>query len=383
MRIIEVHGFGERLGLIDEWRRLWSEQGTAPVFVHPTWAQTWWRHFGNGRRLRLLGLEEAGRLVALVPLFAERPYPAPGRLRVIGAGVTGDFHDWLLPTDPAERVECATVLFDHLARQHGWLTLELQGLRDDSLVLPLLERAQARGLLVRPRPGPRNPVVPLDGTWDGYLQTRGGNTRRNLGKKQRRLARLGNVQYVHATAATAPAAIDDVIRLHDLRWTGRGDATLVSNSAVGQAFYREVLAALVAEGIADIVTLRLDGQAIAAQVGFEVGDTYFNYQAAFDPAQAAYSPSTLLLAYLLERAWSRGLRMFDFMTGDEPYKYDWAAEQTPSVTHVTVMPDQPVARLVGRAMDVGRSLRGRDPVRLLRFGRGETAEAPRHVAESG
>lgn len=356
MRVLELHSIRERPGLIDEWRRLWSEQETAPVFVHPTWARSWWRHFGHGRHLRLLGVEEAGRLVALAPLFLERPYPVPGRLRIIGAGVTDDFQDWLLPADPATRLACASALFDHLAVRRGWMTLEIQGLRPDSRMLPLLDHAEARGLLVRPRPGPRTPVVPLADTWDAYLKTRGGNVRRNLGKKQRRLARLGDVQYVHATPTSAAGAVDEVIRLHDLRWTGRNDVTLVSRSADGQAFYREVLPKLVAEGIADVVTLELDGRAIAAQVGFEVGDTYFNYQAAFDPAQAPYSPSTLLLAYLLERAWDRGLRTFDFMTGDEPYKSDWAV-QTPSVTHVTVLPDQSAARLVVGAMEVGRHLR--------------------------
>ena len=284
MRVIELHTVRERPGLIDEWRRLWSEQATAPVFVHPTWARSWWRHFGRGRRLRLVGVEEAGRLIALAPLFLERPYPVPGRLRIIGAGVTDDFHDWLLPADRSTRLACVSALFDHLARQRGWLTLELQGLRPDSQLLPLLGQAQGRGLLVRPRPGPRTPVVPLQDTWDTYLKTRGGNVRRNLGKKQRRLAKLGDVRYVHATATSAPVAVDEVIRLHDLRWAGRDDATLVSKSANGQAFYREVLPRLVAEGIADVVTLDLDGRAIAAQVGFEVGDTYFNYQAAFDPA---------------------------------------------------------------------------------------------------
>ena len=168
--------------------------------------------------------------------------------------------------------------------------------------------------------------------------------------------------------------MDELIRLHRLRWAGRPDVTLVSRSARGRAFYRAVLPKLVDEGIADIVSLRLDGRAIAMQVGFEVGGTYGYYQVAFDPAMARHEPGQLLVAYLLERAWDRGLRTFDFMTGDEPYKYRWA-DQDPAVCHVTIQPDRPVARLAGRAMAVGRRLRDR-----LRSARG--GEAPAETRES-
>jgi CelD/BcsL family acetyltransferase involved in cellulose biosynthesis len=367
MHVVELHDWNERPGLMADWERLWSKQSSAPVFVHPTWARTWWRYFGRGRRLRILVVEDAGRIVALAPLFLERPLPVPGRLRIIGAGVTNDFHDWLLPVDPGKRAECLRLLFDHLATRRDWLRLEIQGLRSDSIMLPLVDLARDRHLLIRTRPGPLNLVVPTRGTWACYLGTRGGNVRRNLGKKQRRLARLGDVAYVHADGGTAAAAVEETIQLHGLRWAGRDDSTLVSRSARGRAFYRAVLPPLVEAGIADLVSLRLDGRAIATQVGFQIGDTYFNYQAAFDPGLARYSPSTLLLAYLLERARENDLKMFDFMTGDEPYKHEWAAECRP-VTHMSILPDRLLARALNRLIEIGLRLRalGREASRRRR-----------------
>jgi CelD/BcsL family acetyltransferase involved in cellulose biosynthesis len=356
MRVIELHDWNERPGLTGEWARLWSEQPGAPVFVHPIWARTWWRYFGRGRRLRLLLVEDAGRAVALAPLFLERPLPAPGRLRIIGAGVTNDFHDWLLPADHDARVDCLKTLFDYLAGRWGWLTLELQGLRTDSRLLPQISQAHGPGLLIRPRPGPASPAVQIHGSWASYLSARPASLRRNIRNRQRRLAELGDVRYEHADAASAEAAVDEVIHLHDLRWSGRADVTLVSRSARGRAFYRAVLPRLVAERIADVVSLRLNGRAIATQVGFVVGGSYYNYQVAFDPSLARYAPSTLLLVHLLERAWDDGLKTFDFMTGDEPYKLQWA-DQSPSICHVTILPNQPIARALGRAMDLGRKFR--------------------------
>jgi CelD/BcsL family acetyltransferase involved in cellulose biosynthesis len=357
-RVIELRGWDGYPGLLPAWRRLWAEQPDAPAFLHPTWTQVWWHHFGRGRRLRLLLVEEQGRLAAVAPLFAERPLPVPGRLRTVGAGITNDYADWLLPADPASRAACADALFAHLTRRWDWLTLELQGLRPDARLLPLTARAGLHGLLVRPRPGPVCPAVTVDGSWSEYLGTRSASLRWKVRNRQRRLARLGDVCYEHADASTARTAVDELIQLHTLRWAGRPDVSLVSRSARGRAFYRDVLLRLVADGIADVVSLRLNGRAIAAQVGFVVGGTYAYYQIAFDPTMARFDPGTLLVAYLLERAWCRGLRTFDFMTGDEPYKYRWA-DHDPAVTHVTLVRKHPIARTTWRAIEIGRGLRSR------------------------
>ena len=184
------------------------------------------------------------------------------------------------------------------------------------------------------------------------------------------------MRYEHADASTAEVAVDDLIHLHGLRWTGRPDVTLVSRSARGRAFYRAVLPQLVGEGLADVVSLRLNGQAIAAQVGFVSGGTYLYDQIAFDPSMARYEPGTLLIAHLLERAWDRRLQTFDFMTGDEPYKYRWA-DQSPSVSHVAIVPDQPVARALCGVMEVGRKLRG-----LRRSATGDAATTETPTAEA-
>ena len=54
----------------------------------------------------------------------------------------------------------------------------------------------------------------------------------------------------------------------------------------------------------------------------------------------AYSPGTLLIAYALEDAVSRGDSEFDFLRGNEPYKYRWGARDrfNRRVLHVPTTP---------------------------------------------
>ena len=61
------------------------------------------------------------------------------------------------------------------------------------------------------------------------------------------------------------------------------------------------------------------------------------YNSGFDPAHAALSPGLVLLARVVRDAIERGMRRFDFLRGEERYKYEF--EPTPEPVYgVTVRP---------------------------------------------
>jgi CelD/BcsL family acetyltransferase involved in cellulose biosynthesis len=50
---------------------------------------------------------------------------------------------------------------------------------------------------------------------------------------------------------------------------------------------------------------------------------YLYYQAGLDPKWARFSPGTVLFSYCIRRAIEEGMEEFDFLQGDESYKYSW------------------------------------------------------------
>ena len=61
---------------------------------------------------------------------------------------------------------------------------------------------------------------------------------------------------------------------------------------------------------------------MAGYVYFSMGLTVYLYNSGYDPGvHAALSPGWVLLAHLIERVIESGHRHFDFMRGDEGYKY--------------------------------------------------------------
>ena len=53
------------------------------------------------------------------------------------------------------------------------------------------------------------------------------------------------------------------------------------------------------------------------------------YNAGVDPDARDLSPGVVLIARYIERALAAGKRRFDFLRGDEPYKYEWGAVDEP------------------------------------------------------
>ncbi|HEY7584556.1 MAG TPA: GNAT family N-acetyltransferase [Acidimicrobiia bacterium] len=71
------------------------------------------------------------------------------------------------------------------------------------------------------------------------------------------------------------------------------------------------------------------GKAAACVFGWSDSDGYYLYNSCFDPALQAASPGLILLQSMIENSIKRGLRIFDFLKGDEDYKARLGAKPRP------------------------------------------------------
>jgi CelD/BcsL family acetyltransferase involved in cellulose biosynthesis len=72
--------------------------------------------------------------------------------------------------------------------------------------------------------------------------------------------------------------------------------------------------------------LRIDGQAVAALYAFFHRRRFYYYLGGYDPAFQLVSPGTLLIARAIEQAICERAQEFDFLRGQEAYKYLWGAK---------------------------------------------------------
>jgi CelD/BcsL family acetyltransferase involved in cellulose biosynthesis len=162
-------------------------------------------------------------------------------------------------------------------------------------------------------------VLDLPGDPDAWLGSLGKKDRHELRRKVRRFE-----------AALGPATLE---RSH-----GRGpglEAFLSLHRRAAGAKGRfmddgmtEFFGDLVDSGF-HVDLLTAGSRTVAGGFSFEDGEGYYLYNSAYEPDDAAASPGVMLLWHLIHRAIEDGRAVFDFLKGDEPYKFRLGAEPRP------------------------------------------------------
>jgi CelD/BcsL family acetyltransferase involved in cellulose biosynthesis len=321
LEISEITDARQLASLAEEWQALADRAPEATLFQTWEWQSTWWRHYGRGR-LWVLAAREAGALVGLAPLYISRYYGVPlRRVAFIGTGAS-DYLDFLALADRAEA--CRDAFLRHLARHsRRWDLVDFQQIREGSA---LTRAAVPSGLRAAQLHQETCPYVPLPDDWDGFAATVGKKLRSNIGYYRRLLAREFAAECDTVTNGELATTMDELFQLHQRRWRGRG---LPGAFARPQArrFHQEVAQQLLDRGWLRLHRLRLDGETRAALYCFRYRGKGYYYLGGFEPSLARYSLGTVLTAHAIADAIEGGAREFDFLRGDEPYKYAWKASE--------------------------------------------------------
>jgi len=297
------------------WDRLVAATRLRSPFLSWTWQCEWTRTFAEDRRLEVRCVEDgAGGLVAILPLYES----APGTLQVVGGADVSDYLD-LIAVQGREEEAWMALLQSRTEERVEW---ELHAVPESSpTVTALPQLAAACGLAASAVVEERCPVLALPQSWETYLASLSGKHRHELLRKMRRLER--DAPDARASCASAPAEIEtrlgEFLELH--RRSRAGKARFMDDQM--ERFFRRALLAFAERGAARLWFLDTASGPIAAFVTIEWDGTVGLYNSGFAPDRAALSPGVVLLAQLIRDAIARGRRRFDFLRGEERYKYEF------------------------------------------------------------
>jgi CelD/BcsL family acetyltransferase involved in cellulose biosynthesis len=176
------------------------------------------------------------------------------------------------------------------------------------------------------------PVAPLPpgGTWDDYLAGLDRKARHEIRRKLRRAEAAGAVRF--SLAPLEAATVERFIALHQARWGVEGLFPDTEGGDRSRRFLYRLAELEAAEGAGAALQLGLvhvGDRLIFASAGFDDGTTCYFYNAGMDPDARDLSPGvTGAAAYLADRL-AAGRTRFDFLRGNEPYKYEWGAVDEP------------------------------------------------------
>jgi CelD/BcsL family acetyltransferase involved in cellulose biosynthesis len=300
------------------WDELLRRSYDNRIFYTASWQAIWWEHFGQAPA-RILAIRDADRFSAILPL-QERD----GVLTLLGDYNVADYMDAL-----AERADAAELLRDlwcEALTLLRWERIELRHIPASSPSLRALrEAAEDLGHTVEIEDDEVCPVALLCNTWDGYLQMLTKKQRHEVRRKLRRAEEGAVIEWrTVRDRAELDRDLPVFLALHE---ASAGDKARFMTGAM-RTYFRSLARALLDQGILRLSVLRRDGVDIAATMSFLYRDRWLLYNSGYDPSHAAISPGIAAVAHVMQDAIAEEAIAFDFLSGDEPYKYQFGATST-------------------------------------------------------
>jgi len=162
------------------------------------------------------------------------------------------------------------------------------------------------------------PHLSLPDDFAAYVAALGKKERHELRRKIRRLERSATSSFRTAAPAERGAVLDRFFALH--RLSRGGKATFMT--ARHERFFRDIADALAPLDRLRLGVLGVDGAHAAVLFAFAYEGKIELYNAAYDPGLSRLSVGLVSHAWAIREAIAEGVRHYDFLRGDERFKYD-------------------------------------------------------------
>lgn len=314
--------------LADEWDDLLSRAVNAPFFMRYIYQRTWWQHLGNDDLVLIAFRNDVDQLVGLAPLYGKTNAAGQRELTFVGCVDVSDYLDLIIDRDYVVGVHRA--LLDCLSgTDMAWNKVYLCSLAHNSVTPTQLAEAATRafGWSAEVTQQDVCPVILLAASWDEYLARINKKQRHEIRRKIRKIEAEADVNWFVIDSADGLAgAMDNFIDLHQKSTRDKQD--FWNQDMI--AFFKAVTLELAKCGWVKLYFIEVNGVKAASLLCFDYNNEILVYNSGYDPEQFAHlSPGNVLVSYTIQDAIRLGRSRYDFLRGDEVYKFRFGAEAEP------------------------------------------------------
>ena len=305
------------------WNSLVEQSIADTPFSRYEYLSEWWKTLGGGEwkqaTLVLVSAAENDQLVGIAPLFITE-YDGQQALMLIGSIEISDYLDLIVRADDLSRFLSGLLdfLVSRFASAGNWSALDWYNLPDASPTLVALKTESERlGWTYHEEIYRPTPYIPLNSSFDEYLSRLDKKQRHEIRRKMRRAAESGRVRfYVVDKNADIETELEGFFHLmiqDPNKAMFLRDAMREQMSSTIQAAYEQ--------GYLWLGFLEVDGEKVAASLNFDYKNKLWGYNSGVSRSHMELSPGWVLLAHVIQWCCENGRYEFDFMRGDEEYKY--------------------------------------------------------------
>ena len=314
----------EFLALSEEWNLLLQTSASHVPFLRHEFLFNWWKTLGggewpNGELFILTGRSSEGRLQGIAPLFATHNLAGDTALMLLGSIEIADYLDLIVSEQ--DLPDFIVSMFDYLETRPEAFSrcLDWYNLLESSPTIPVfLDQASRRGWQCEQQRLQPCPYIPLASDWETYLAGIDKKQRHEIRRKLRRADEnpLPVDWYIAQDPDSLPAEID---AFFELMIQEPAKAAFLTDPMREQM--KRSLQAAFDNGWLQLAFMTVAGERAAAYLNFDYDNHIWVYNSGYSLKYRDLSTGWVLLAHLIQWAIENRREEFDFLRGDEDYKY--------------------------------------------------------------
>jgi CelD/BcsL family acetyltransferase involved in cellulose biosynthesis len=309
--------------LKNDWNTLLLKSASHVPFLRHEYLSSWWKTLGGGEwdfgYLHVITGTRQGELAGIAPFFSSINLDGRPALLFLGSIEISDFLDVIAPSESLPVfIESLMAYLDGLDSPN-WEVIDLYNILEDSASIPLITDAASRygWKTVKERLQPA-PSIALPNSWEDYMGLIKKKQRHEIRRKIRRAENY--ILPINWYIVDDESTLDDEIQafLQLMAFDPQKDTFLTE---IMQTQMRESVHTAFKGGWLQLSFLEFGGEKAAAYLNFDYANNIWVYNSGINFNFSELSPGWVLLAYLIQWAIDNERECFDFMRGDEAYKY--------------------------------------------------------------
>ncbi|OGG22445.1 hypothetical protein A3D03_03830 [Candidatus Gottesmanbacteria bacterium RIFCSPHIGHO2_02_FULL_40_13] len=311
------------------WDDLIKKSVTATFFQTKDWLETWLKHFPAEHTI--IGVYEGQELIGIAPLAIATLKGQTlkgtgfwGVSTVLNGELVSDYGD-IIATKGREKEVWEAILRElnnvtmkpasPAGRQFNNEKKEFNFIREDSPSLEILIDLGGETEEVDVAPYLDLPMTPEE-----YMESLDRHNRHELKRKMRK------IENEDVTVVPSSGGLNDINELFRLMEISSEEKRRFLSPEM-KAYFQELITKGYINKTAELMFMQKDNINIATTLSFHYREDVLLYNSGFDPKFGYLSAGLILKAHLIKHAIEQKKKRFDFLRGNERYKYDLGGKE--------------------------------------------------------
>ena len=283
------------------------------------------KHLKKNQALKILYITKGNKIISIAPLsqsiYTFKDLFSYSVIQTLDYGVATDYTGLILTENP---IESLRLFLTYLQRQNNWDYFYINDIPEESILMDLLINNGHALPKIEITQGEICPYITIPDSTENFLKGIKGHFKKNLRRSLRNIEKdHGKVELkAYCELGSLESTMQIFFDLHQKIWVARKKPGAFSSQKNRDMFMDR--AKLFAEN--DWLALNfltVNDIPVSASYSLKYKQRLCNCLNGFEPEYAAYSVGNLLHMKVIEKCIQNDFKEYDFMKGDEPYKFYW------------------------------------------------------------